>query len=65
MAEGRRKENWSHTSHLLAMLANANRDAKKQRQPFSPNDFNPFAAPPKPIPADITALKLLLPPDKR
>jgi hypothetical protein len=41
MVEGRQRDNWSHTSVLLALTANVNRDPK--RRAFQPNDFNPFA----------------------
>jgi len=41
MAEGRCREHWNHTSAILAMLANVNRDPKKSRA-FKPDDFNPY-----------------------
>lgn len=40
MSEHRSKEAWSHTSALLALLANAHRDPKRSTS-FSPADFNP------------------------
>jgi hypothetical protein len=43
MAEGRSAFLWSHTSHVLALIANVNRDPKKQRA-FRPADFNPHAS---------------------
>ena len=43
MAEGRGREMWGHTSAVLALLANCNRDPKKSRA-FSPADFNPYAS---------------------
>lgn len=43
MAEGRGREMWGHTSAVLALMANCNRDPKKSRA-FSPADFNPYAA---------------------
>ena len=43
MAEGRGREMWGHTSTVLAMMANCNRDPKKSRV-FSPSDFYPYAA---------------------
>jgi hypothetical protein len=43
MAEGRGRDLWSHTSALLALIANVNRDPKKSR-PLKPADFNPHAA---------------------
>lgn len=42
MAEARSEARWSHTSTLLAMIANVNRDPKKTRA-FKPGDFNPHA----------------------
>ncbi|MCE9530349.1 MAG: hypothetical protein K8T89_04340 [Planctomycetes bacterium] len=41
MAEAECRQRWSHTSSILAMLANAHRDPKKSR-PFKPADFNPY-----------------------
>ena len=41
MAQARAKEKWQHTSSILSLIANANRDPKKTR-PFKPSDFNPF-----------------------
>ena len=40
MAEGRAKDAWQHTSSLLALIANVNRDPKKTKA-FKPSDFNP------------------------
>ena len=40
MAEGRSKDNWQHTSSILALMANVNRDPKKTKL-FKPSDFNP------------------------
>ncbi|MCK4982810.1 MAG: hypothetical protein KAS17_07790 [Victivallaceae bacterium] len=41
MADARGKDNWNHTSSVLAMLFNINRDPKKQRA-VSPEIFNPY-----------------------
>jgi hypothetical protein len=41
MAEECIRERWNHTSSLLAMLANANRDPKKGRA-LRPADFHPM-----------------------
>ncbi|AQT67950.1 hypothetical protein STSP2_01102 [Anaerohalosphaera lusitana] len=41
MAEGKMQNDWSHTSAVLAMMANVNRDPKKSRS-FKPADFNPL-----------------------
>jgi len=42
MAEGRDRARWRHTSALMAMTANVNRDPKKGR-PFEPADFDPHS----------------------
>ncbi len=42
MAEGRSRAQWNHTSHLMAMTANVNRDPAKKPSPYQPGDFNPF-----------------------
>ena len=41
MAEARLEDEWNHTSALLALLANVNRDPKKHG-PYRPEDFHPF-----------------------
>ena len=41
MAEGVNQDHWNHTSAILAMLANVNRDPKKGRA-FKPADFHPI-----------------------
>ena len=41
MAKGRDRQLWEHTSGMLAMIANVNRDPKKTRL-FQPADFNPY-----------------------
>ena len=42
MAEARSEHNWAHTSALLALIANVNRDPKKSKA-YKPADFNPFS----------------------
>ena len=42
MAEGKSQDSWQHTSAILCLIANANRDPKKTRA-FKPSDFNPFS----------------------
>lgn len=44
MADGRQRNEWEHTSWVLAMLVNtaANRDLRKQKA-VRPDEFNPFA----------------------
>ncbi len=34
----------------MALQANINRNVKKKKEPFSGNDFNPYAPPPPPAP---------------
>ena len=43
MAQAASKERWAHTSTMLALIANVNRDPKKTR-PFKPADFDPYSA---------------------
>jgi hypothetical protein len=43
MAEGRGRQSWAHTSAVLALIANVNRDPKKTRA-FKPSDFDPYSA---------------------
>jgi len=40
MAEGRDRALWRHTSAVMALTANVNRDPKKGRL-FEPSDFDP------------------------
>ncbi len=42
MAEARSRERWSHTSAVLALLANCHRDPRKKPTPYQPADFNPY-----------------------
>lgn len=41
MHEGAGQDRWSHTSAILCVIANANRDPKKSKQ-FKPSDFDPY-----------------------
>lgn len=43
MAEGRSRASWGVASHVMALLANANRDSKRRPHPFEAADFNPYA----------------------
>lgn len=43
MAEGKSRENWQHTSAILSLMYNCNRDPKKTKA-AKPSDFNPFEA---------------------
>lgn len=49
MADARRRDEWQHTSAVLAMLANVHRNPKKKPQPFTPADFNPLAERKQPV----------------
>jgi hypothetical protein len=42
MGEARSQMLWSHTSSVLAILANIHRDAKRSKI-YHPSDFNPHA----------------------
>jgi hypothetical protein len=42
MHDGRSKSTWGHTSVILALIANVNRDPKKS-DAFKPSDFDPHA----------------------
>ena len=42
MTEGRIRQEWNHTSTVLAMIANVNRDRKKRSRPFEPREFHPM-----------------------
>ena len=41
MAEERQRDHWSHTSLVLAVLANIHRDPKRAGR-YTADDFNPF-----------------------
>jgi hypothetical protein len=40
MADGRRREAWNHTSHLLALIYNMNRSS--QSKAMTPQEFHPM-----------------------
>lgn len=42
MAEGRGRAEWGRAASIMALVANVNRDARKRRKPFTPDDFNPY-----------------------
>jgi hypothetical protein len=41
MYEATRREQWSHTANVMALLANCHRDPKRSRRPFHVADFLP------------------------
>jgi hypothetical protein len=59
MAEARERSDWAHSSALMALIANAHRDAKKTRA-FKPSDFDPYARRGTETTNDPAALKALL-----
>lgn len=59
MSEGHGRDAWARASHLLALIANVNRDPKKHR-PFKPSQFSPYPDESRPRVAtksDLQALK--------
>lgn len=42
MAEGNSRQLWSHTSHILWVIAESNRDKRRRSASFKPSDFNPW-----------------------
>lgn len=67
MNEAQSKEAWQHTSSIIASIYNCRPFRPKNDKDVKPKDVNPHYkdAKSEPIPADITALKALLPPEKR
>ncbi len=43
MAEAKRQHDWNVASTIMALMAEMNRDRKRRRKPFKPDDFNPYA----------------------
>ena len=41
MYAARRRERWSHTANVMALMANCHRDPKRVRRPFDMVDFLP------------------------
>ncbi|MFG0262178.1 MAG: hypothetical protein ACF788_07295 [Novipirellula sp. JB048] len=44
MAEARRQHDWHIASSVMALTAEINRDRRRRRKPFKPDDFNPYTA---------------------
>lgn len=55
MADAKRKEDWEHTSALMALIANIN-SAKGSKQ-YKPSDFNPYHKEEDVILNDLNVLK--------
>jgi len=69
MAEARGKDRWSHTSHLMALLANIHRNHRRRLTAFRPADFNPHMSSSAPSAIRVTrdnidVLKVFLPKKK-
>ena len=61
MAEAKRKHDWNIASSVMALTAEINRDRKRRRKPFKPEDFNPLTrVTAKPVPVTVTQLASLL-----
>ncbi|XZE17478.1 hypothetical protein SH449x_002730 [Pirellulaceae bacterium SH449] len=61
MVRGKREHDWGLASHVMALLAEINRDRKKRRRPFRAEDFNPtLAVRAKPIPCSVSQLAKIL-----
>lgn len=63
MAEARSQDAWSHTSSVMALIANCHRDPKKGRA-FKPADFSPFAPVEKKLKAPVSVLRDIFVPKK-
>ena len=44
MADAKRQHDWNIASSVMALNAEINRDRKRRRKPFKPDDFNPYTA---------------------
>lgn len=56
MAEQRQRNEWAGVSSIMALIANTQRSAKRQRA-FRPSDFDPFARKVGVMKADVSVLK--------
>ena len=43
MTNAKRQHDWNVASAIMALMAEMNRDRKRHRKPYKPNDFNPYA----------------------
>lgn len=58
MADAAGRERWGHTTAVMCLIANVNRDPKKGR-PFRPSDFDPYAKADAKRPATAEDLMML------
>ncbi len=42
MADGAQEQAWNHTSAIVAMIAEVNRDSKRRSRPFTATEFHPY-----------------------
>lgn len=42
MSDAKQRDNWSHTTSLMALIANTVRNTKKKPKPYKPSDFSPY-----------------------
>jgi len=48
---------WNHTSTIMAMMANVNRDRRRQPKPYRPDDFHPYEYQKQPDPGVTEEIK--------
>lgn len=53
MADAKRQHDWNIASSVMALTAEINRDRKRRRKPFNPDDFNPYTVK-RPVPVRAT-----------
>ena len=53
MADAKRQHDWNIASSVMALTAEINRDRKRRRKPFKPDDFNPYTVK-RPVPVRAT-----------
>ncbi len=56
MAEQRQRDEWARVSSIMALIANTQRNGKRQRA-FRPSDFDPFARKVGIMKADVSVLR--------
>jgi hypothetical protein len=57
MANARRQHDWQLASTIVWITAEVNRDRKRRRKPFKPDDFNPTVTT-KPAPARASVARI-------
>ena len=59
MVEEQQDNWWDHTASIMAIIAEVNRDKKKNPTPFTAAKFHPRKAKQKPLPTEQVDLKIL------